>query len=179
MARWRCCQSNRNLSLLRMAAFRPNSRHPRETAGRLKADQPLPGKSSTLRYEPLPVIGMPVFRILALVLLVSALVVPRAAWGAHLSGHDDLSSAGAVHSHHGDHSHEDEAIDSDAGEHDDGPVDLTHDHRSALAIAGDIPLPEAAPVGAATATQSTEGITELHLRVLSRPDSLLRPPRAI
>jgi len=67
-----------------------------------------------------------VFRILALVLLVSALVVPRAAWGAHLSGHDDLSSVTAVHSHHDDHAHEYAAQGEDADEQDDEPGDLTH-----------------------------------------------------
>ena len=120
-----------------------------------------------------------VFRILTLVLLVSALVVPRAAWGAHLSGHDVLSSIGAVHSHHADHAHEHSATDEDAAEQDDAPGDLTHDHKPAFAVAGDIPLPEISPVSATIASRSAEGLTELHLRVLSRPDSLLRPPRAI
>ena len=120
-----------------------------------------------------------VFRILALVLLVSALVVPRAAWGAHLSGHEDLSSLGAVHSHHDDHAHEHSATDEDPTEQDDAPGDLTHDHKPAFAVGGDIPLPEISPVGAVFGARSAEGLTELHLTVLSRPDSLLRPPRAI
>lgn len=120
-----------------------------------------------------------VFRIFALVLLVSALVVPRAAWGAHLSGHEDLSSAGAVHSHQDDHAHEHSASGKDAAEQDDAPSDLTHDYKPAFAVGGDIPLPEISPVSAVIGARSAEGLTELHLRVLSRPDSLLRPPRAI
>ena len=115
------------------------------------------------------------FRILALVLLVSALVVPRAAWGAHMSGHEDLSSAGAVHSHHHEHS----AGDAEPDEQDDAPGDLTHDHKPAFAIGGDIPLPEISPVDTVIAARSVEGLNELHLAVLSRPDSLLRPPRVI
>lgn len=120
-----------------------------------------------------------VFRILTLVLLVSALIVPRAAWSAHLSGHEDLSSVGAVHSHHDDHAHEHSASGDDTVEHDNAPGDLTHDHKPAFAVGGDIPLPEISPVNAATGARSAEGLTELHLKVLSRPDSLLRPPRAI
>lgn len=120
-----------------------------------------------------------VFRILALVLLVSALVVPRAAWGAHLSGHEDLGSAGAVHSHHDDHAHEHSAGDAEPDEQNDAPDDLTHDHKPAFAIGGDIPLPEISPVDTVIAARSVEGLNELHLAVLSRPDSLLRPPRVI
>lgn len=120
-----------------------------------------------------------VFRILALVLLASALVVPRAAWGAHLSGHEELSSAGAVHSHHDDRAHEHSAAGEDGTEQDNAPDDLTHDHKPAFAVGGDMPLPEISPVSAVIGARSPEGLTELHLRVLSRPDSLLRPPRAI
>ena len=120
-----------------------------------------------------------VFRILALILLVSALVVPRAAWGAHLSGHEDLSSVGAVHSHHDDHAHEHSASGEEAAAQNDAPGDLTHDHKPAFAVGGDIPLPESFPVKAVIGARSAEGLTELHLTVFSRPDSLLRPPRAI
>lgn len=120
-----------------------------------------------------------VFRILAFFMLVSALVVPRAAWGAHLSGHADLSSVNAVHSHHGDNAHEHEATGEDAGEQEDEPGDLTHDHAPAFAVSGDIPLPEAAPINAMTGACFAEALSELHLRMVSRPDSLLRPPRAI
>ena len=120
-----------------------------------------------------------VFRILTLVLLVSALIVPRAAWGAHLSGHEDLSSIGAVHSHHHDHAHEQSASGEGAVEQDDAPGDLTHDHKPAFAVGGDIPLPEMSAVDAVIGAASAKGLTQLHLRVLSRPDSLLRPPRAI
>lgn len=119
------------------------------------------------------------FRILTLVLLVSALIVPRAAWGAHLSGHEDLSSVSAVHSHHDDHAHEHSATGGDAAAQDDAPGDLTHDHKPAFAVGGDIPLPEISPVKAVIVARSAEGLTELHLTVLSRPDSLLRPPRVI
>lgn len=137
------------------------------------------GKSSTLRCGPKPVIRLPVFRILALVLLVSALVVPSTAWGAHLSGHDDLSSVGAVHSHHDDHAHEHSATGEDGAKQDDAPDDLTHDHNPAFAVGGDIPLPEVSSVNAVIGARSADDPAELHLRVLSRPDSLLRPPRAI
>lgn len=120
-----------------------------------------------------------VFRLLTLVLLVSALVVPRAAWGAHLSGHENLSSVGAVHSHHDDHDHEHSATGEADAEQDDAAGDLTHDHKPAFAVGGDIPLPEISPVRAVIGERSAIGPTELRLRVLSRLDSLLRPPRAI
>lgn len=134
---------------------------------------------SDIALRPPPGYRIIVFRILALLMLVSALVVPRAAWGAHLSGHDDLSSINAVHSHHGDHAHEHTATGEDADEQGDEPGDLTHDHAPAFAVAGDIPLPDATLFGARIGACSLEGVTELNLRAVSRPDSLLRPPRAI
>lgn len=127
------------------------------------------------------------FRIFTLILLISALVVPRAAWGAHLSGHDDLSTAGAVHSHHGDDSHEHEhetgknlVGDSSPGAGSDGEQDnLTHDHSPSFAVSGAIVLPDDAVLPALNVVAASTESMERSGTSLSHPDSLLRPPRVI
>jgi hypothetical protein len=126
-----------------------------------------------------------VFRFLTLILLVSALIVPRAAWGAHLSGHDDLSTAGAVHAHHDDDSHEhetgkflvgDPSIDTDSEGEQDG---LTHDHSPSFAVSAAIVLPDDAILPALNVVAASTESMERSGTSLSHPDSLLRPPRAI
>jgi len=159
-------------------AFKSNSTFP-------KANRPLPktacpeakiiARTFHRCYRPL------MFRILALVLLVSALVAPRAVWGAHLSGHDDLSAAGAAHSHHGEHTHEhdgdtlsvDELSETAGGEQDG----LTHDHTPSFAIGGAIVLPDEAVLPTLAVTAASNVAVERLGASLSRPESLLRPPR--
>jgi hypothetical protein len=123
-----------------------------------------------------------VFRFLILILLVSALIVPRAAWGAHLSGHDDLSAAGAVHSHHGDdsHDHDSNQLSADASSvTGDGEQDgLTHDHSPSFAVSGAIMLPCDAVLHALSVVVASTENMERSGTSLSHPDSLLRPPRA-
>jgi hypothetical protein len=119
-------------------------------------------------------------RLLFLALLCS-LVVPRAAWDAHMAGHDELTVAGAVHTHHGDYAHEHEVEDSaepdgvlDGEDDTDG---LTHEHSSAFALGSAVVLPDS--VTLASLPQSAEpqverGSAGRHFR---HPESLLRPPR--
>ncbi len=122
------------------------------------------------------------FRFLTLIVLVSALIVPRAAWGAHLSGHDDLSTAGAVHSHHDDDSHDHDSnqlsadVSSVTG---DGEQDgLTHDHSPSFAVSGAIVLPDDAVLPALSVVAASTERTERSGSSLSHLASLLRPPRA-
>lgn len=125
-----------------------------------------------------------VFRILVLLFLVSTLVVPRVAWDAHLSGHYNLSSADSVHSHHGDHAHEDDDGDQlsadrtlDTGDSDqDG---LTHDHGPSFAISAAAVLPDAAAMPAIISMRSSKMRIECDCASISRLDTLLRPPRAV
>jgi len=151
----------------------------------LKAHSPLPENTgpepTTIARTVSGWYRLTMYRILALVLLVSALVAPRAVWGAHLSGHDDLSAAGAVHSHHGDHTHEpdgdklsvDESSEIVSGEEDG----LTHDHQPTFAIAGAMVLPEEAVLPALAVADASNVAFERLGASLSRPESLLRPPR--
>lgn len=73
------------------------------------------------------------FRIAALLLLISALIVPRMAWSAHEVRHDYQRTV--AHVHHGDHTHA--VSDHDHGgfeEHaddDNGDALLVHDHLAA------------------------------------------------
>lgn len=71
-------------------------------------------------------------RVLTFLLLVSALIIPRAAWAAHEAGHDQPMGSAVEHVHHGDHTH-DLAMDDHPGDHasPDGPEGesgLVHDH---------------------------------------------------
>ncbi len=119
-----------------------------------------------------------------LIMLVSALVVPRAAWGAHLSGHDDLSTAGAMHSHHEDGTHEYDSSPSSAGDSsmvadDEQDNGLTHDHSPSFAVSGAVVLPDSAVLPDLHVLAASTESMERSGTSLSHPDSLLRPPRAI
>jgi hypothetical protein len=120
-------------------------------------------------------------RLLFIVLLCS-LVVPRAAWGEHLAGHDQLSVSGAVHTHHGNHAHEHDVQDS--AEH-DGTLDgengndglTTHDHSTAFAVGSAVVLPDSVTLLPWPLTAEAEVAREPDGKRLRHPDSLLRPPR--
>ncbi len=75
------------------------------------------------------------FRILTLLLLVIALIVPRAAWAAHEAGHDGPLGPAVEHVHHGDHSHDltmqDHVDDPSSFETPVGDAGLVHDHLPA------------------------------------------------
>lgn len=121
-------------------------------------------------------------RLLSLLLIVCALVGPRAAWGAHLAGHEELTSGTAVHTHHGDHAHEhaapapehEAALDAEPDE--DGA--LTHDHGSADALVSAMLLPNVSANFPDVPTIA--GVLFDRARnfgALKHPESLLRPPR--
>jgi hypothetical protein len=119
-------------------------------------------------------------RLLFLVLLCS-LVMPRAAWGAHLTGHQELSVAGAVHTHHGNHAHEHDvpdsvehngALDGEGGE--DG---LTHDHSTAFAVGSAVVLPDPVTLSSWQLPVEAKVARERNGKHLRHPESLLRPPR--
>lgn len=114
---------------------------------------------------------------LFLLLFVCALIVPRVAWGAHVSGHESVATS-STHLHPSDLSHEgaggreDAEGDSDAG---DG---LTHNHAPAevlsLMAGTDVAKQDArVPHSAA--------VHLLDIRSRGAPSatfgSLLRPPR--
>ncbi len=118
--------------------------------------------------------------MLALLLLVSALIVPRAAWDAHEAGHESLSSANAVHTHHDGYAHEHDGAQTDDGQGiDSGESDsgLTHEHGPSFAQASAIVLPNADTLPILRLSkyvyvERASGSAPLH-----HPDSLLRPPR--
>jgi hypothetical protein len=121
-------------------------------------------------------------RLLFLALLCS-LVVPRVAWSAHVAGHEVLTTAGAVHTHHGDHTHEHDAESST--EHD--PVSdtenesdgLTHEHEPAFALGSAVIIPDAVSLTVWPASSEVQVSRESVGRNRKHPDSLLRPPRTI
>lgn len=118
---------------------------------------------------------------LLLLLFVCALVVPRVAWGAHVSGHETIAAA-SEHAHHGDHSHGIASADPTPAESDkrgaQGDHGLVHNHVSADILsamatreADDRPLRFA----------SARPLIDRRSRRLPSADaeSLLRPPRTI
>lgn len=122
-----------------------------------------------------------VTRLLFLTLLC-ALVIPRVAWGAHVSGHDAPIATAVAHVHHGDHSH---ALD------DSQPVDVAHeptasDDREGLAhnhVPADV-LSAMADAGNAGEVAPMPFPDASHLldrrsdgAPAQAPHSLLRPPR--
>ena len=122
------------------------------------------------------------FARFALLLLVCALVVPKAAWGAHLAGHEQMTSASAVHTHHADHAHEHADDSAAADEHgadgtspDEG---LTHDHSPSLSMATAMLTPDDPQLSSWFAPTDLRFARSFAAAALSRPESLLRPPRA-
>lgn len=146
------------------------------------------GPSAAIAVAPLALIAYAVaggyrgkvFRILALFVLCAALVVPRTAWGAHLSGHEGLSASNSAHSHHDDHLHEHAVggeAQGDLADPEDSRDGLTHDHQSASGVMAAATLPDA--LSFPIAALGTADLTSAERRAapLSRPESLLRPPR--
>lgn len=120
-------------------------------------------------------------RLCALLLLACALIVPRAAWSSHLSGHEELSSATTVHTHHGDHAHEHGDADNGESELTEDPAngagDLTHEHGPSFALGSAVVLPDVASVSVWPRSVEPRGELDLGGGPLQSPDSLLRPPR--
>lgn len=131
----------------------------------------------------------PMFTRFAFMLLLCALVVPKVAWGAHLGGHEQLATAGAVHTHHAQHVHEDDGnatadagpeagVVSDKASSSGGEKGLTHDHGPSLTLTAGVLLPQAPELSAWRVADRPIMGRSLPVDALSRPDSLLRPPRA-
>ncbi|MEP5576894.1 MAG: hypothetical protein ABJP48_10650 [Erythrobacter sp.] len=123
------------------------------------------------------------FRFCAFLLLLSALIVPRVAWGAHEAGHGASIASTEAHVHHDGHTHleasHDNHSDSDESAADSEAPGLAHDHLAAEVLSA------MADVGHGYVGQS-----DIYKRSLLSPDrrsadapgtptsSLLRPPRA-
>lgn len=114
-------------------------------------------------------------------ILLCTLVVPRAAWSAHEAGHEELSSAIVVHTHHGDHVHEREDADTgvdeageDAGDNAGG---LTHEHSPSIALGAALILPDEIALSTIIPVRSSHDFARYGGVPLLRPESLLRPPR--
>lgn len=119
----------------------------------------------------------------AFLVLLCALVVPNAAWGAHVSGHERLSALASVHTHHDEHAHE-QADDTTADDQQDRDQEvpqkgLTHDHSPSHSLTGGMLVsadPESLPWQASGILHFDRSSVA---DALSRPGSLLRPPRRI
>ncbi|WP_168157346.1 hypothetical protein [Erythrobacter sp. QSSC1-22B] len=114
--------------------------------------------------------------------LVFSLVIPRVAWGAHISGHEETIATAESHVHHGDHSHE--VIDDKIAEHahDSSTSDETegfaHNHLplDVLSVMADVDGPGfsiSAPFPASSHSLDRRGEDP----PTKAPGSLLRPPR--
>jgi hypothetical protein len=123
-----------------------------------------------------------VTRSLAFLLLLCALVVPRVAWSAHLAGHDELASVASVHTHHGDHVHDHGYEDAPVADHNSGDdasgEGLTHEHSPSLSVVAALLAPETASIGGQIAPTLVQTNWTNAPAADSRPDSILRPPRA-
>jgi hypothetical protein len=119
---------------------------------------------------------------LVLIALICALVVPRMAWETHLAGHEAMSTAAVVHSHHSDHMHEQDADqpapDRTAAHEDEADGGIRHDHTPMHAVSTAM-LPDDVPV-LATWFAPTEMLFDLTstARACAHTECLVRPPRA-
>jgi hypothetical protein len=118
-------------------------------------------------------------------ILLCTLIVPRASWSEHAAGHEELSSANVVHTHHGSHVHEHEnehedadlvanEADGDPSEDQDG---LTHEHSPSIALGSALMLPAEIELMAVDLVRSRHLVAKYGGVPLPRPESLLRPPR--
>lgn len=113
--------------------------------------------------------------------LLCALIIPRVAWGAHMSGQDQALPATVSHVHHDDHAHPVADPDVKGSQEDVEPErhgGLAHNHLPAdvLSAMGDVnadPYETAWFYGA-----SLHSLDRRSDRTPAQaPDSLLRPPR--
>lgn len=115
-------------------------------------------------------------RFVTLALLLSALLVPRAAWAEHLGQHGQSLASSEDHVHHNDHVHTDASPDNE-NDHGSG---FAHNHLPAdvLSVGAE---PGSAPVlkerlmlaERRSATPLADRAPE------SPPNNLLRPPRTL
>jgi hypothetical protein len=113
-------------------------------------------------------------------MLVCALIVPRAAWGAHEAGHEQPVSSTTQHVHHGEHSHEVVVgtADGQSAHHEDGEKKLVHDHLPADVLSAMAASHDGDDVGNAL-LYSSRHLIDRHRtgEPYAASDSLLRPPR--
>ena len=122
-----------------------------------------------------------VFRQILFLLIACALVVPSAAWGAHLAGHAQLGSAEATHTHHSDHAHEadfETKAPDEQGSEGSAPIKgMTHDHGSSHSHSGAFLKPDESLTLSALISDKLLFDRDSSVHALSHPDTLLRPPR--
>jgi len=122
-----------------------------------------------------------VLRLLFIALIFS-LVVPRVAWGAHISEHEEAIGSVATHVHHDDHSHT--ASPDEASEHahdssaSDEPEGFAHNHLpvDVLSVMAEV---DSSSFGiSAPFSDSSHSLDRRSDEAPTKaPDSLLRPPR--
>lgn len=121
------------------------------------------------------------FRQILSLLIACALVVPTAAWGLHLVGHAQLASAESTHTHHSDHAHEADsqikASDEQGGEGSAPIKGMTHDHGSSHSHVSAFLKPDESLTLSSLISDQLLFDRYSSADALSRPDTLLRPPR--
>lgn len=130
-------------------------------------------------------------RLLALLTLAFALIVPRAAWATHVSVDDTVRAATAMHVHHDGHSHDvddshhdDHDADGGQADHDAAPGH-EHDGVPHNHVAADVLSAMATGGGPGLAVEGFHANAAHGLDTRSRGapstarNSLLRPPRTI
>jgi hypothetical protein len=116
---------------------------------------------------------------LSFIILLFALIVPRAAWGAHMAGHEEISTT-AVHQHHDVDYHSHGEVDGEISE----PLNLNdaggiaHNHTPADVLSS-IDVPD---IGGSSGEirywpESHAMDLRSHWFPSPAPPSLLRPPR--
>jgi hypothetical protein len=126
------------------------------------------------------------FTRLGLLLLLCAMLVPGKAWDAHMVVHEPLPSATAIHSHHADHVHavdppasiEKAALGDAPAEQRDPDTGLTHSHGSMAGHGFALLSADHAEFAGLPSAKELHFPPPASLPAVSRPNSLLRPPRA-
>ncbi|WP_416831442.1 MAG: hypothetical protein ACMUJI_15195 [Erythrobacter sp.] len=93
-----------------------------------------------------------------------------------------MASASVAHTHHADHAHEHADDSAAADEHSTGDTSpnegLTHDHSPSLSLATAMLTPDDPQLSSWFAPADLRFDRSFAAAALSRPESLLRPPRA-
>jgi hypothetical protein len=122
-----------------------------------------------------------VFRRILSLLIACALVVPSVAWGAHLSGHAQLATPEATHTHHYDDEHEGAlqvTVTDEQGSDDSTPLKgMTHDHGPSHSHASAFVAPDESLTISSLVSDQLLFDRYASVHALARGDTLLRPPR--
>jgi|TARA_B110001454_G_scaffold195461_1_gene197747 hypothetical protein len=125
------------------------------------------------------------FARLGLLLVLCAMLLSGRAWDAHLAVHEQLSSATAVHTHHSDHVHAVDPVASfEKAALGDAPADqrdpergLTHSHGSMAGHGFALLSADHTEFAGLPSAKELHFPPRASLAAISRPNSLLRPPR--